>query len=182
MRCGAVTARQQPTRARPPVPGRQKGLTEAGLLGLGRLAVPDPQSAREWTPPRGGEGTVLSNAWCLTHPIISLHGLALWGAQSPNPVLFDIVFTHKHKTNERRSQDNRVNTPPPPGRNLIVSPGCGDNPGISHWPGRSIQGVFHSLCPLGLITINLTPCLSDAAVRSAGLGETLTKAPGGSAL
>lgn len=50
------------------------------------------------------------------------------------------------------------------------------SPGISYWLGSTIHSLFHSLCPLGLITINLTPCLSDAAARSAGLGEMFTKA------
>ena len=50
------------------------------------------------------------------------------------------------------------------------------SPGISYWLGSTIHSLFHSLCPLGLITINLTPCLSDAAARSAGLGEIFTKA------
>lgn len=50
------------------------------------------------------------------------------------------------------------------------------SPGISYWLESTIHSLFHSLCPLGLITINLTPCLSDAAARSAGLGEMFTKA------
>lgn len=50
------------------------------------------------------------------------------------------------------------------------------SPGISYWLEATIHSLFHSLCPLGLITINLTPCLSDAAARSAGLGEMFTKA------
>ena len=52
------------------------------------------------------------------------------------------------------------------------------SPGISCWLGSAIHSLFHSLCPLGLISINLTPCLSDAAARSAGLGEMFTKAMG----
>lgn len=50
------------------------------------------------------------------------------------------------------------------------------SPGISYWLESTIHPLFHSPCPLGLITINLTPCLSDAAARSAGLGEMFTKA------
>lgn len=49
------------------------------------------------------------------------------------------------------------------------------SPGISERRWTSIHCLFHSLCPLGLITFNLTPCLSDSAVRSAGVGEMFTK-------
>lgn len=57
----------------------------------------------------------------------------------------------------------------------MLAPGVA-SPGISYWLESTIHSLFHSLCPLGLITINLTPCLSDAAARSAGLGEMFTKA------
>lgn len=57
----------------------------------------------------------------------------------------------------------------------MLAPGVA-SPGISYWLESTIHSLCHSLCPLGLITINLTPCLSDAAARSAGLGEMFTKA------